>query len=392
MIIMGIDLSGPSNHEETCLSWFSDNQTELTFKDCISGASDKRIVELVSDLADREDVCVGLDAPLSYNDGGGMRPCDKDLQAAVNKPLYNEGVVSEVIRLAGNRKAWLFFCAGVDHAHNIASLLNDNGILAACITGDTPSEERDNILAAYKSGKIQALTNCNVLTTGFDYPDIDLIALLRPTMSPTLYVQMVGRGMRLKSEADHCLVLDFAECVATHGPITAVRPPKKGGDGSGEAPVKICPNCNEIVALGVRFCECCGFEFLREEKPLTLSDNDIMGQDRQALEITAWNWTIQNSQKTGIPMLVVTYYGALSDPPIKEYITLNHGGYAGQKARRTLFELIQGDAATHEAIQFNDDLNDIAELMKRQAPPMLIEYKKNGRFFEIKKRVFNEPA
>lgn len=315
---------------------------------------------------------------------------EKDLQAAVNKPLYNEGVVSEVIRLAGNRKAWLFFCAGVDHAHNIAKLLTDNGILAACITGDTPSEERDNILAAYKSGKIQALTNCNVLTTGFDYPDIDLIALLRPTMSPTLYVQMVGRGMRLKSEVDHCLVLDFAECVATHGPITAIRPPKKGGDGSGEAPVKICPNCNEIVALGVRHCECCGFEFVREEKPLSLSDADIMGQDRHDMEITAWNWTVQKSQKTGIPMLVVTYYGALSDPPVKEYITLNHGGYAAQRARRTLFELIQGDAATHEAIQFNDDLNDIAELMKRQAPPALIEYKKNGRLFDIKKRVFDE--
>ena len=83
MIIIGIDLSGPSNHEETCISWFLDNRTKLIFQGYISGASDKRIVELISDLADRENLCLGLDAPLSYNDGGGMRPCDRDLQAAI---------------------------------------------------------------------------------------------------------------------------------------------------------------------------------------------------------------------------------------------------------------------------------------------------------------------
>ena len=82
------------------------------------------------------------------------------------------------------------------------------------------------MLADFKAGRLRAPTNANVLTTGFDYPDIDLIAMMRPTTAQP--VQMAGRGMRVKSHTDHCLVLDFAGVVATHGPITAVQPPKEG--------------------------------------------------------------------------------------------------------------------------------------------------------------------
>jgi DNA repair protein RadD len=315
---------------------------------------------------------------------------EKELQAAVNTPLQNDQVVREVIKLAGNRRAWLFFCTGVKHAESIADLLTEYGITAACVTGDTPGAERDRILAEYKAGRIRALTNANVLTTGFDYPDIDLIAMLRPTLSPTLYVQMVGRGMRLKSRADHCLVLDFAGCVQTHGPITAVRPPKQGTQGTGEAPVKLCPNCDEIVHLSARACEACGYEFPAPEKRYELHDVDIMGGGLDELEVTSWKWTTQASRKTGIEMLVVTYYGALSDPPVKEYVTVMHDGYAGQRARHTLFELTNDDLAAKREIQTCSCLSDIAHLMEQLPPPDLIKYAKNGKFFDIKQRVFND--
>jgi DNA repair protein RadD len=132
---------------------------------------------------------------------------EAELQAAVNKADKNAAVVAEVMALAGDRKAWLFFCAGVAHAEAIANELNAQGIKAECVTGATPKAERESILRRYKAGEIRALTNANVLTTGFDYPDIDLIAMLRPTMSASLYVQMAGRGLRVKSHTDHCLVL-----------------------------------------------------------------------------------------------------------------------------------------------------------------------------------------
>lgn len=134
---------------------------------------------------------------------------ESELQAAVDTDDKNQAVVDKVISLAGTRKAWLFFCAGVKHAQHIASVLQSRGIAAECVTGETPKKERERMLADFKAGRVQALTNANVLTTGFDYPDIDLIAMLRPTMSPALYVQMAGRGMRPKSHTDHCLVLSL---------------------------------------------------------------------------------------------------------------------------------------------------------------------------------------
>ena len=94
----------------------------------------------------------------------------------------------------------------------------------ATIFGDTPKDERDAIIAAFKRGEIRALASMGVLTTGFNAPAVDLIALLRPTKSAGLYVQMVGRGTRLAPGKENCLVLDFAGNVRRHGPIDLVRP------------------------------------------------------------------------------------------------------------------------------------------------------------------------
>ena len=200
--------------------------------------------------------------------------------AAVDTDDNNQKVVSEIIELAGERKAWLLFCTGVKHAYHVAEVLRQRGVAAECVTGDTPKAERENCLKKFKAGQIRALTNANVLTTGFDYPDIDLIAMLRPTMSASLYVQMAGRGMRPKSHADHCLVLDFAGVVETHGPITAVQPPNKAGKGDGEAPVKVCDECGELVHPTTRVCPACGHEFPPPAiKKMTLRNDDIMGLD-----------------------------------------------------------------------------------------------------------------
>ena len=265
---------------------------------------------------------------------------ESELQAAVDTKDNNERVVREIVELAGERKAWLVFCTGVKHAQHIAAVLRQHGVAAECVTGETPKKERERMLADFKSGRLQALTNANVLTTGFDYPDIDLIAMLRPTMSASLYVQMAGRGMRVKSHTDHCLVLDFAGVVATHGPITAVQPPKKAGEGNGEAPVKVCDNCGELCAISVANCPACGHAFPEpERKKLKLRDDDIMGLEGKDLEVTSWNWRRHISKASGKEMLSCTYYGSLSDRPITEYLPVLHDGYAGDKAMRQLMTM-----------------------------------------------------
>lgn len=328
----------------------------------------------------------GFDLSKVHKRGGEY--IEAELAAAVNTTDQNDRVVAEVIALAGDRKAWLFFCTGVDHARAIAALLNQRGIPSDCVTGDTPKAERQQIIADFKAGRLKALTNANVLTTGFDYPDIDLIAMLRPTMSPGLYVQMAGRGMRLKSHTDHCLVLDFAGVVRQHGPIIAVQPPSKSG-GNGEAPTKACPECHEILVLNSAQCTNCGHEFTKEEEKeeieLKLHSDDIMGIDGSELSVKKWKWAVHTSKASGKRMLKATYYGALSDPPVTEYFTVLHDGYAGEKAVR-MVRFIADKA--HAPLPANPTLEDGAELLTLGTPPATINYRKDGKFYRILKRTW----
>ena len=310
---------------------------------------------------------------------------DAELQRAVNTKDKNHQVVQEVIRLAGDRRSWLFFCAGVDHAQAVCDALTAAGISAACVTGATPKKDRERILSAFKAGEIQALTNANVLTTGFDAPNIDLIAMLRPTLSPTLYVQMAGRGMRLKEHTDHCLVLDFAGVVECHGPITAVQPPKRTGDSEGEAPVKVCEQCQEIVHTAVKVCPSCGFEFPPPApKPLRLRDVDIMGLEGQEMSVKSWHWRQHISRTSGNSMLAVKYYGRnLTDPPVTQYLCVLHPGEAGRMALARLCYFADQCAVDKSMFQGGSTLDEIAERFNATDPPSVIKYKRDGNFHRV---------
>jgi DNA repair protein RadD len=311
---------------------------------------------------------------------------EAELQAAVDTDDNNYSVVREVIKFGADRKSWLFFCAGVQHAQHVRDVLQEFGISAACVTGDTPKAERAQILSDYKAGRIRALTNANVLTTGFDAPCIDLIAMLRPTMSASLYVQMAGRGMRIKSHTDHCLVLDFAGVVETHGPITAVQPPKKGGDGNGEAPVKVCDNCGELCAISVSLCPACGHPFPAPvKKEMVLRNDDIMGLEGSDLEITGWTWRKHTSKASGKSMLAVTYYGSLSDAPITEYLPIAHDGYASQRAVQLLLTMANNAGIAPGKLNIAT-IEEMAAAMNESMPPKFIEFKRDGKFFRVIKR------
>ena len=97
------------------------------------------------------------------------------------------------------------------------------GFSCETIVGETPGAEREALIAAFKRGDIRCLTNANVLTTGFNAPGVDLLAMLRPTKSAGLYVQIVGRGCRLAPGKANCLVLDFAGMVCFPWVVAGVR-------------------------------------------------------------------------------------------------------------------------------------------------------------------------
>jgi DNA repair protein RadD len=324
-----------------------------------------------------------LDFDLSRVKKRGGEYIESDLQAAIDQQDKNIKAVQEIIALAGDRKAWLVFCTGVKHAEHIRDVFRAHNIPAACITGDTPKSERERLIHSFKSGYLKALTNANVLTTGFDYPDIDLIAMLRPTMSASLYVQMAGRGMRPKSQTDHCLVLDFAGVVRQHGPITAVEPPKKAGKGDGEAPVRVCDQCHEIVHISVSVCPSCGHEFpAPKEKDLKLHADDIMGLSAIEMNVTGWQWRVHVGRKSNREMLAVAYYGGLTDPPITEYFTIKHDGWAGQAALQKLTDVATKAQIAPGGLRVNT-LQDMVDNLQAATPPKLIKYKPKGRFFDV---------
>lgn len=315
---------------------------------------------------------------------------ESDLQKAVDTEDNNVRMVEEVIARAGNRKSWMFFCSGIEHAEHVRDILVRYGISAAAVHSKMQGG-RKQAIDDFKSGKLRAITNVNALSTGFDHPAIDLLVMARPTMSVGLYLQQAGRGLRIHPEKDDCLVLDFAGVVATHGPVTAVQPPKRKGEpGGGEAPVKGCPECGELIHASVMTCPACGHVFEAKEKEYLLRNDDIMGITGQEMSVSSWLWRKHTSRSSGKDMLAVTYYGALSDPPVTEYIPVCHDGYAGQKAMRLLVTMERSSGASIQGTIADDlFLEDAAQSMNLGNPPSTIEYKKDGKFFRVLQRNWN---
>jgi DNA repair protein RadD len=134
-----------------------------------------------------------------------------DLAVAASDPELVNATVEEIVRLGANRKSWLVFASGVNHAGMLKEQFEVHGIEVDLVTGEDGKNKRNSTLAKFKSGQTRCLINVNVLTTGFDAPSVDLVALVRATASTGLYVQMVGRGTRLSEGKENCLVLDYGQ-------------------------------------------------------------------------------------------------------------------------------------------------------------------------------------
>ena len=139
----------------------------------------------------------------------------KQLASVVDVENRNELIVDSYVEHGDGRKA-LCFTVSVDHAHRLAEMFREKGISAEALSGETPLEERREILRRFSVGEIQVVTNCAVLTEGFDEPSIECIILTRPTKSQTLYIQMVGRGTRIFPKKEDCLILDFVDSTTRH--------------------------------------------------------------------------------------------------------------------------------------------------------------------------------
>ena len=259
---------------------------------------------------------------------------ESELATAASDPELIESTVKEVVKLASDRKSWLVFSSGVNHAHLLADEFDRHGIDVGVVTGTDSSAVREKTIADFKSGKLQCLINVNVLTTGFDYPGVDCIVMCRATASCGLYIQCIGRGTRVAEGKENCLVLDYGSNVERHGFIDKVKPKDKMGGGDGEAPVKQCESCQTIVHAAAKICPECGFEF--PAPLLNHGSSSYSGAMLSSQVVAEWvdvdDVLYSRHKKEGKPdSIKVTYYSGMLS--VSEWLCPDHGGYAASKYR-----------------------------------------------------------
>lgn len=276
-----------------------------------------------------------------------------EVETLVNNDKLVQIACKEIVELTKERKTVLIFGVSVEHCRKIKKQIEIfSGEECAIVTGDTPASEREELLNRIKGNvkkdlfgnfenkPLKYLVNVSVLTTGFDAPNIDAIAILRPTASPGLLVQMCGRGLRLSPQTDkrNCLILDYGENILRHGPLDAIQViEKKQGNRKGEKPAKKCPQCKELIETARTICPSCGYVFPpRELKHLDCASNDglITGQvtthEYNVDRIIYQKWTKRNATPETPPTFCIEYNIGLGEY-FREWHCPEHTGYAKQK-------------------------------------------------------------
>jgi len=273
----------------------------------------------------------------------------RDLELAADIEEVTQKVADDVHEAlqAGRTSALLFGCS-VAHANHLADAMRERGHSCEVITGETEQLIRQSIIGRFRRRELAALASCDVLTTGFDAPVVDILAIVRATQSTSLYQQIVGRGMRIADGKGDCVILDYGGNVARHGPVDNVRvkeAPK--GKGDGDAPVKICPVCMALQPTSARACSECDSEFPPPEKKAnaTASNLPILSgpQAKPAAtrhEIKAVRFAVHRKKGTDTSSMRVDYMGEVNAldmgaVPFKvasEWICVEHDGFAFTKA------------------------------------------------------------
>jgi superfamily II DNA or RNA helicase len=140
----------------------------------------------------------------------------KALTKKMNTAKLVGDIVSHWIKYGENR-ATVVFATSIAHSKHIANIFRQNGVPSGHIDSEQNELERETQLANLNSGKIKVLSNCQILTEGWDQPKISCVIIARPTKSYPMYLQMVGRTLRPYPNKKDTLIIDHSGCVYEHG-------------------------------------------------------------------------------------------------------------------------------------------------------------------------------
>lgn len=319
----------------------------------------------------------GGDPDLSGVHTRGGEYISGELESAMSDSEKVTHAAAEIVKHGANRCAWLVFCCGVKHANLVKEelsrlincmshspkrvdpdgdlwhctkcgaaevemgLRNCSGVnQVAVVLGDTPSDERAETIRAFKKKELRCIINVGVLTTGFDAPHVDMVVMLRPTKSPGLYYQIVGRGLRIAEGKKDCLVLDLAGNIAEHGPVDDIRiKEKRDGKKGGDAPTKTCPECQEIIYASAVQCNQCGFLFPKDIAKHAAKAGDetpLIEYRQEDVEVVDAYWSVHRKKGSfegdGVPKTLMVSYCFGYQQTVSEWICFEHAGFARNKA------------------------------------------------------------
>lgn len=277
----------------------------------------------------------------------------EDVEKLMGEDRLVTSACNEIVEHTKDRKACLIFCTSIAHCKKVAAqIAKFSGEECAVVTGDTPDIEREETIRRLRGETVKAdlfadkpplryCCNVSVLTTGTDIPRLDTIALLRPTNSPGLLVQMVGRGFRLSPETGktECLVLDYGRNIERHGPIDMIKV-KEPGQGGGGPLAKECPECRTIVNLPVMLCPTCGYQWPRKEPERKAHEATAARAGILSGEVTTEKFPVKHTiyqvwekrgAPPGSPKTVRVTYDVDYLTHYSEWLCPEHTGYARRK-------------------------------------------------------------
>lgn len=336
-------------------------------------------------------------------------------------------IIKNIIEMSEERKGVMIFTSSVNHAIEIMKCLPP--YVSALVVGETADEERDEIIEAFKQQKLKYLVNVSVLTTGFDAPHVDVIAILRPTESVSLYQQIIGRGLRLSPGKSDCLILDytgqghdlFSPEIGQNKPssesvMVEVSCPSCGVvnnfwglvdhdgalvehfgrkcKGAFEDPVtreveecgfrfrfKKCDKCGEENDIAARSCGACQNLLVDNDKKLkeamSLKDAHVMRVESMSFE--------SSYDKKGNARLEVKYYD-VDAQALTEYFYLN----TTEDCHAFYFNFIRMHNRLPEKKIFVRNVEDVLKNVSLFRKPMFVVARKQKYFWAIREKIFND--
>lgn len=304
-----------------------------------------------------------------------------ELAAVSDRADLVKATCAEIVNLATDRRRWLVFAVTVQHAEHVADELRRLGVSVACVSAETPKAERERLIEDFRAGRLRCLVNVAVLTTGFDVPEVDFIALLRATKSPVLYVQIAGRGMRIADGKTDCLWADFTDTTANMGPVDSVTGKMPVSSRRGEAPFKICLNCSSRNASGASECTTCGAPFPEPERikhGTRASAAAILTQQKSVLDtvpVSEVKYRL-HKKEIGADSMRVEYYDGLLRVA-SEWVFLSHQGYARKKAESWWVSRSKIDAIPSNVSEALDWIQYDPKILKT---PIAVTVNRSGKY------------